>query len=296
MHILSTSSSFTNTTTAGKVNEVTKELFRRAPEPAMMAKMAVEEVQAIIRPVGLAPTKAKNIVALSRRLVDTFDSRVPSTYEELESLPGVGHKTASVVMSTIFAQPNIAVDTHIHRLALRWHLTKHASDATKVQKDLCDIFPRDTWNKLHLQLIYFGREYCTAKDHTPSECPICSFVNNPVKLAAFSPGGGAVSTAASPFTPKKRSKGIVFYDERTVELAASPSLTFAKSPSRLGLDQVLSATVAVSVAASSASDAKEAIEKEGAKKGRAAKAKIAPAAALADAASDGSTKKRAKRG
>ena len=233
-----------------------------------MCALSVEAVQAIIRPVGLAPTKAKNIVALSRRLVDAFGSEVPKTYEELESLPGVGHKTASVVMSTIFGQPNIAVDTHIHRLALRWNLTKHATDATKVQKDLCAVFPIESWNKLHLQLIYFGREYCTAKDHTSSECPICSFVNNPSKLAAYA--STCDSSEASPFTPKKKSKGIVFYGDRTEELSHSPSLTFAKSPSSFDAP----------AATDGSSSAKMAIEEEGyAKAKRATKAKAAPAAA-----------------
>ena len=217
-------------TTDGKVNEVTRELFRVANTPDLMAKLDQNEVQRIIQPVGLAPTKAKNIVALSKLLLEKFDGKVPCTYEDLESLPGVGHKTASVVMSTVFKEAAIPVDTHIHRLALRWGLSKDEKSPDNVQKDLMAIFPKDDWNKLHLQLIYFGREYCTAKDHTPSECPICSWVKSdrapPVdKLGQF--------------VPKKKAKGIVYYNDRIEELVASPSLTPYESPSKIVSSKVV---------------------------------------------------------
>ena len=152
-------------TTDGKVNDVTKELFSVAPTPYEMAEMDIGEVQRIIKTVGLAPKKAQYLVGLSKMLIADHNGQVPRTYEELERLPGVGHKTASVVMSHVFGEPAIAVDTHVHRLALRWGLSKEASNVDKVQRDLCSIFPRDKWNKLHLQMIYFGREHCVAKGH-----------------------------------------------------------------------------------------------------------------------------------
>jgi len=211
-------------TTDGKVNEVTKELFRIANTPDLMSKLDSNEVQRIIQPVGLAPTKAKNIVALSKLLIEKFDGKVPCTYEDLESLPGVGHKTASVVMSTVFKEAAIPVDTHIHRLALRWGLSKDEKSPDNVQKDLMAIFPIDDWNKLHLQLIYFGREYCTAKDHTPSECPICSWVKSDKE-----PPIGKLDQ----FTPKKKAKGIVYYRDRIEELVLTPTLTSYESPSKI---------------------------------------------------------------
>ncbi len=217
-------------TTDGKVNEVTRELFRVANTPELMAKLDQTEVQRIIQPVGLAPTKAKNIVALSKLLIEKFDSKVPCTYEDLESLPGVGHKTASVVMSTVYKEAAMPVDTHIHRLALRWGLSKDEKSPDNVQKDLMAIFPKEDWNILHLQLIYFGREYCTAKDHSPSECPICSWVKSdrdpPIdKLEQF--------------VPKKKAKGIVYYNDRIEELIASPSLTKYESPSKMVSSKVV---------------------------------------------------------
>ena len=153
-------------TTDGKVNEVTKVLFKHASTPEAMAKLSPTFVQQIIQPVGLAPRKSVYIVELSKKLVETFNSKIPSTFEELESLPGVGHKTASVLMSQLFGVPSFAVDTHVHRLALRWGLTKEERNADKVQADLCKVFPESSWDNLHLQMIYFGREFCTAKDHT----------------------------------------------------------------------------------------------------------------------------------
>jgi endonuclease-3 len=136
-------------TTDGKVNEVTKELFKLADTPEKMAVLDESLVLSIIRPVGLAPKKAENIIKLSKMLVEKFHSKVPGTYEELESLPGVGHKTASVIMSQVYGCPQIAVDTHVHRLALRWGLSKDAKNVDNVQRDLCKIFPEEHWNKVH---------------------------------------------------------------------------------------------------------------------------------------------------
>ena len=165
-------------TTDRKVNEVTPALFSRAPHPAALAAMDADEVRAIIRQIGLAPTKSRHLVALSRLLLERHGGRVPQSFEALEALPGVGHKTASVVMSQAFGVPAFPVDTHIHRLAARWGL----SDGSKVERteaDLMAVFPRDAWNKLHLQIIAFGRERCPARGHEPSTCPICSWAARP---------------------------------------------------------------------------------------------------------------------
>ena len=135
-------------TTDGKVNEVTKVLFKHADNPYDMAKLDVSFVLDTIRSVGLAPKKSENIVKLSKMLVEKFSGKVPATYEELESLPGVGHKTASVMMSQLHNIPSIAVDTHVHRLALRWGFSKDQKNVDNVQRDLCRIFPEDCWNKV----------------------------------------------------------------------------------------------------------------------------------------------------
>ena len=135
-------------TTDGKVNEVTKHLFKIAPTPAAMSALDPEYVLKLIRPVGLAPKKSQYIVQLSRIIQDRFNGHVPASYKELESLPGVGHKTASVIMSQLFGEPSFAVDTHVHRLALRWGITKELSNVDKVQADLCRQFPQDAWNKV----------------------------------------------------------------------------------------------------------------------------------------------------
>lgn len=135
-------------TTDGKVNEVTKELFDLADSPEKMSKLEVATIQRIIQPVGLAPKKAVYVQGLSRKIVEDFEGKVPNTYEGLESLPGVGHKTASVIMSQLFGQNSFAVDTHVHRLALRWGLSKEERNVDKVQADLCRIFPEQSWNKV----------------------------------------------------------------------------------------------------------------------------------------------------
>jgi len=164
-------------TTDVMVNRVTPALFEKANTADEMARLSVEEILAIIKPLGLAPTKARNIRKLSQILVEEHQGRVPDTYEDLEVLPGVGHKTASVVMAQAFGIPAFPVDTHIHRLAQRWGLSNGKS-VVQTEKDLKRIFPREQWNKLHLQIIYFGRKYCPARNHDAGACPLCSRVGN----------------------------------------------------------------------------------------------------------------------
>lgn len=156
-----------------RVNLTTPALFERADNPFDMAKVPVDEVRAIIRPVGLSPQKSKAIVNLSQILVDKYNGEVPADMELLEELPGVGHKTASVVMVQAFGVPAFPVDTHIHRLAYRWLLSTGRS-VKKTEEDLKKAFPKDEWDRRHLQMIYFGREYCPARGHDPEACPICS--------------------------------------------------------------------------------------------------------------------------
>lgn len=167
-------------TTDKKVNQITPELFRRAPTPAAMAALTVEEIRELIREVGLAPQKAKALKRTGELLVEVHGSVVPQTFEELEALPGVGHKTASVVMCQAFGFPAFPVDTHIHRLATRWRLTSGKNVET-TEADLKRLFPIESWNRLHLQIIYFGREHCPALRHDPAGCPICSWAAAPPK-------------------------------------------------------------------------------------------------------------------
>lgn len=161
-------------TTDARVNLVTPALFARADTPAKMAKLSVAEIHALIKTCGLAPAKAKAIAGLSKILVEKHGGAVPRTFEELEELPGVGHKTASVVMAQAFGIPAFPVDTHIHRLAQRWGLSD-GSSVVQTERDLKAIFPRDRWIRLHLQIILFGREHCPALRHDLASCPICSF-------------------------------------------------------------------------------------------------------------------------
>lgn len=158
-----------------KVNTVTPKLFAVAKKPLLLSEMDVEEIERIIKPLGLASRKAQALKAMAKILVDKHHGQVPQTFEELEKLPGVGHKTAAVVMSQAFGVAAFPVDTHIHRCACRWHLS-NGSNVKQTEKDLKEIFPKKYWNKLHLQIIYFGREYCPAKNHDPSKCPICSWI------------------------------------------------------------------------------------------------------------------------
>ncbi|HKK87359.1 MAG TPA: endonuclease III [Saprospiraceae bacterium] len=155
-----------------RVNRITPLLFKRAATPRDMIKMSPEEIQVIIRPCGLSKNKAKAIYGLSHILLDKYNGEVPQSFEKLEELPGVGHKTASVVMSQAFGVSAFPVDTHIHRLAWRWCLSTGKS-VEKTERDLKKLFPPETWNKLHLQIIFFGREYCPARGHDPKACPIC---------------------------------------------------------------------------------------------------------------------------
>ncbi len=156
-----------------RVNKVTPHLFKLADNPYDMVQLSIEQIREIIRPCGLSPTKSKAIFNLSNILIDKYDGTVPNSLELLEELPGVGHKTASVVVSQAFGVPAFPVDTHIHRLAYRWKLST-GKNVTKTEKDLKRIFPEETWNALHLQIIFFGREYCPARGHKPEQCPICS--------------------------------------------------------------------------------------------------------------------------
>ena len=155
-----------------RVNEITPKLFSIAGDPISMSKVSVNKIYKIIKPCGLGPQKSKAIHKLSNILVKKFNGKVPSNFKELESLPGVGHKTASVVMSQGFDIPAFAVDTHIHRLAQRWGLTNGKNVAT-TERDLKKIFPKNSWNKLHLQIIFWGREFCTARSCYRLECKIC---------------------------------------------------------------------------------------------------------------------------
>ncbi len=161
-------------TTDLKVNEVTPALFEAGPTPAAMAALDVDVIQSLIRYVGLAPTKAKNIKRLSEMLLEHHDGNVPSSFEALEALPGVGHKTAGVVMAQAFGVPAFPVDTHIHRLAARWGLS-NGTNVERTERDLKAAFPKESWNDLHLQIIFFGREHCPARWHDLSTCPICSW-------------------------------------------------------------------------------------------------------------------------
>ncbi len=155
-----------------RVNQVTPALFRLADTPEKMALQSIERVREIIRPCGLSPQKSKAIVGLSEILVERHSGQVPQSFEELEKLPGVGHKTASVVMAQAFGVPAFPVDTHIHRLAQRWGLTSGKNVVT-TENDLKKLFPEDCWNVLHLQIIYYGREHCTARGCDGTRCEIC---------------------------------------------------------------------------------------------------------------------------
>jgi endonuclease-3 len=155
-----------------RVNKITPLLFAKADNPYDMVKMTVEEIKEIIRPCGLSPMKSKGIFGLSQMIIDLHGGEVPQSFEDLEAMPAVGHKTASVVMSQAFGVPAFPVDTHIHRLAYRWKLST-GKNVDKTEKDLKAAFPVETWNRVHLQIIFFGRKYCPARGHDPLACPIC---------------------------------------------------------------------------------------------------------------------------
>ena len=155
-----------------KVNEVTPALFAAGPTPAAMAELDEGEILGFIRQLGLAKTKAKNVRRLAQLLLERHDGAVPQSFEELEALPGVGHKTASVVMSQAFGVPAFPVDTHIHRLAQRWGLS-NGENVARTERDLKALFPERAWNRLHLQIIFYGREFCTARGCYGRVCPLC---------------------------------------------------------------------------------------------------------------------------
>ena len=155
-----------------RVNKITPILFAKADNPFDMVKLSVEEIKTIIRPCGLSPKKSRAIHELSKIIIEKHQGIVPNCFKYLEELPGVGHKTASVVMAQAFGIPAFPVDTHIHRLAYRWKLT-NGKNVDQTEKDLKRLYPKELWNKLHLQIIFFGREYCPARSHKPETCPIC---------------------------------------------------------------------------------------------------------------------------
>ena len=157
-----------------RVNQVTPELFKKANTPAKILKMSSLKIENIIKSCGLAPQKSSNIFNLSKIIVERFNSKVPESFKDLESLPGVGHKTASVVMSQGFGHPAFPVDTHIHRLAQRWKLTD-GKNVVETEKDLKKLFPINSWNKLHLQFIFYGRSNCTARGCDGTVCEICKY-------------------------------------------------------------------------------------------------------------------------
>ena len=165
-----------------RVNQVTPKLFARARTAAEMAKLDVDEIGEIIRPCGLSPQKSQAIASLSRDIVSLHGGRVPDSFEELEALRGVGHKTASVVMSQAFGRPAFPVDTHIHRLARRWGLSR-GKNVDQTERDLKKLYPPESWGRLHLQIIYFGREYCPARGHDFAACPICSWAASKAQIA-----------------------------------------------------------------------------------------------------------------
>jgi len=169
--------------TDARVNLVTPALFARAPDARAMAKLTAPQIMPYIRTCGLAPGKAKALAGTSRILVAQHGGEVPRDMAALEELPGVGHKTASVVMAQAFQEPAFPVDTHIHRLAGRWQLSR-ARSVEEVEHDLKAVFPRERWNTLHLQIIYFGRQYCPARGHDPASCPICSWAMSKARATA----------------------------------------------------------------------------------------------------------------
>ncbi len=169
-------------TTDKKVNEVTPALFAKAPNAKAMAELPVEEILSVIRTVGLAPTKAKNLKAMATLLLERYGGAVPADIDALEALPGVGHKTASVMMCQAFNKPAFPVDTHIHRLAARWGLSD-GKNVARTEADLKKVFPEDTWIRRHLQIIYFGRDHCPARGHDLSHCKICSWAATKKRIA-----------------------------------------------------------------------------------------------------------------
>lgn len=194
-------------TTDAMVNRVTPALFEKADTPVAMAKLGAIEILEYIRTCGLAPSKAKAVARLSEILRDEYDSAVPESFEALEALPGVGHKTASVVMAQSFGHPAFPVDTHIHRLAARWGLS-NGKNVEKTEADLKAVFPRESWNTVHLQIIFFGREYCPARGHDLEQCPICGWAASAKRKneEAAKQGASKKKTAKKKASKKKTAK------------------------------------------------------------------------------------------
>jgi len=191
-------------TTDERVNKVTPALFAEASTPDRMLHLGTARILERIRTCGLAPAKAKNLHALSRILVEEYGGRVPDTFEDLEALPGVGHKTASVVMTQAFGHPAFPVDTHIHRLAARWGLSD-GSSVEKTERDLKALFPQESWGWLHLAIIHFGREHCPARGHDLSKCRICSWAaSGRRKREEARAGGGGPAARRKSGTPRRR--------------------------------------------------------------------------------------------
>jgi len=186
-----------------KVNQITPRLFARAATPEAMRKLSVAEIRSIIRPCGLSPSKAKAIAGLSRILVEKHAGGVPADFAALEALPGVGHKTASVVMQQAFGHPAFPVDTHIHRLAARWGLSSGRS-VEQTERDLKKLFPPLAWGRLHLQLIQFGREHCPAQRHDFSACRICSWAASKAQIAREAKRRGPAKKKGSPKRKARR--------------------------------------------------------------------------------------------
>lgn len=180
-----------------RVNLITPILFSKASSPEKMVELSIAEIQEIIRPCGLSTAKAKAIWNLSKILIEKHHGKVPCSFELLEELPGVGHKTASVVMSQAFHVPAFPVDTHIHRCAARWGLSD-GSSVQKTERDLKLLFPEKTWNKVHLQIIYFAREYCPARGHNSDKCPICSELGKGHGQGTVRKGRASRSSAKKP--------------------------------------------------------------------------------------------------
>jgi endonuclease-3 len=183
-----------------RVNQVTPKLFAKASAPAAMTRLTVPEIRSIILPCGLSPQKSKAIHGLSKLIVERHGGQVPKSFEELEALPGVGHKTASVVMAHAFGVPAFPVDTHIHRLAARWGLSS-GRNVVETERDLKSLFPENEWIKRHLQIIYFGRRYCPARSHDFAACPVCSWAASQArakreKMRSAAPGAKRKSRRA----------------------------------------------------------------------------------------------------
>ena len=214
-------------TTDKKVNEITPALFAAAPTPAAMAALPVATIQGLIRQIGLAPSKAKYLSGLSTLIVERHAGEVPRTFAELEALPGVGHKTASVVMAQAFGVPALPVDTHIWRLAMRWGLSRSGATVVEVERDLKAHFPPAAWGDLHLQLIFFGREHCPAKWHKAAACPICSWAAVP----DAEPASGDAGVKA---TPRKAVRPVQEGGSASKRLPGTPRLATPAKRSRKG--------------------------------------------------------------